>query len=196
MFGLFKKKPEATKLDASMIVPRIKHTNFLAALRDVGTGVDDTPVTEPLVADLLITYAFELPEAFQMVGPSDCKQLGVAREQLRGIAIANLKRQIGNVGYQGAPPVLRLVVGNNLEACLLLLDDIWQTVGSKIPPEIIVGVPTRDIVLITTTASTKGGLQLIRQAVVEAHGKETVHGLTQDLLVRRADKWEVFDGAA
>ena len=66
MFGFFKKK-QLPEPDASQIVPRIKHTNFLQALREMGTGPDDTPVTEPLVADLLVTYAFDLPDMFQMV---------------------------------------------------------------------------------------------------------------------------------
>ncbi|HWQ93240.1 MAG TPA: hypothetical protein VN673_16315 [Clostridia bacterium] len=197
MFGLFKKKPqpEQPKPDASLIVPRIKHTNFLAALRDIGTGPDDTPLTEPLVGDLIVTYAFDLSEAFQMVCPQDCQRLGIQPGQIRAIAVANLKRQLGNIGRQGEPPLLKMVVGGNLEACLLLVDDIWQSLAGKIPPEIVVGVPTRDVLLITTTSSTKGGLQMLRDAVKEAHGQETTHALTQQLLVRRGDRWEVFDGA-
>lgn len=192
MFGLFKKKPESPKPDASLIVPRIKHTNFLAALRELGTGPDDTPVTDPLVGELIITYAFDLPETFQMVCPHDCQRLGIGPGQIRTIAVTNLKRQLGNIGRQGEPPLLQMVVGGNLEACLLLVDDIWQSLAGKIPPEIVVGVPTRDILLITTSASTKGGLQMLRDAVQEAHASETTHALTQQLLIRRADRWEVF----
>jgi hypothetical protein len=108
--------------------------------------------------------------------------------------VANLKAQLGNVGREGDPPLCRMVVGNNLEACLLLVDDLWQSLADKIPPELVVGVPTRDVLFVTTTASTKGGVQLLREAVKEAHGRETTHALTQQLLVRRGNKWEVFDG--
>jgi uncharacterized protein YtpQ (UPF0354 family) len=193
MFGIFKKK-EPAKPDASLIVPRVKHVNFLAALRDIGTGPTDTPITEPLVGDLIVTYAFDLPETFQMVCPHDCQRLGLESGQLRAIAVANLRKQIGNVGREGEPPLLKMVVGGNLEACLLLLDEIWQLLAGKIPPEIVVGVPSRDVLLVTTTASTKGGLQMLCDAVREAHGRETTHALTQRLLVRRGDKWEVFEG--
>ncbi len=196
MFGLFKKKSEPVKPDASLIVPRIKHTNFLAALRDIGTGPDDTPVTEPLVGELIVTYAFDLPETFQMVCPHDCQRLGIAPGQIRAIAVANLKRQLGNIGYQGEPPLVRMIVGGNLEACLLLVDDIWQSLASKIPPEIVIGVPARDVLLVTTTASTRGGLQMLRDAVKGAYGSETTHALTLQLLVRRDERWEVFDGTA
>jgi hypothetical protein len=162
MFDLFKKKPAASEPDTSAIVPRIKHTNFLVALRDIVKKPDDMPVTEPLVGDLLVTYAFDLPEMFQMFCARDRQRL--------------------------------VVVGNDLEACVLLLDEFWQSIADKIPPEIVVGVPSRNVLLVTSSASTKGGLQLLRQAVNEAHGRETTHALTLDLLVRRGDKWERFDG--
>ena len=200
MFGLFKKKPEvapvAQPLDPSLIVPRIKHTNFLAALRDRIKDEDNMPATEPLVADLLVTYAFDLPETFQMVRVADVRQMGLSQEQLRTTSVANLKKQIGHLGYTGNPPVLKMAVGNNLDACVLLMDDFWQTLAGKIPPEIVVGVPTRDVLLVTTSASTKGGIEMLRKAIAEAQIGDDTHWLTKHLLVRRAEKWEVFDGAA
>src|SRR5258705_7967922 len=97
MFGLLKKKQRSKKADASVIVPRIKHTNFLAAIRDIGAGPEDTPVTEPLVADLLVTYAFDLPEMFQMFTTRDMKELGMTVDQVRSAAIANLRSQISDI---------------------------------------------------------------------------------------------------
>lgn len=199
MFGLFKKKPEvapvAQPLDPALIVPRIKHTNFLAVLRDKIKNEDSMPATEPLVADLLVTYAFDLPETFQMVRIADVRQMGLSSEQLRATAVANLKRQIGNFGYTGNPPLLKMAVGNSLDACVLLIDDFWQSLAGKIPPEIVVGVPTRDVLLVTTSASTKGGIEMLRKTIAEAQTGDNTHWLSKHLLVRRADKWEAFDGA-
>lgn len=200
MFGLFKKKPPVAPveqpLDPSLIVPRIKNTNFLAVLREKVKDDESMPATEPLVADLLITYAFDLPETFQMVRAADVRQMGLSPGQLRAIALANLKKQIGNFGYTGNPPLLKLAVGNSLDACVLLVDEFWQSLAGKIPPEIVVGVPTRDVLLVTTTASTKGGIAMLRQAIAEAQTGDDTHWLTKHLLVRRKDKWEVFETAA
>lgn len=194
MFGLFKKKP--AKPTAAQIVPRIKHKNFLAAVASTGMPEGDKPYTEPLVGDLLVTYAFDLPETFQMVRSADVAELGLTPQQLRETAVANLKSRVGQGGYQGDPPVLRVVLGNNFDACALLYDDLWAMLGQKIPPEIVVGVPHRDAVLMTTTASTKGGLEQIRAMVADIHAKDEVHGLTRDLFVRRQNKWEVFERAS
>src|ERR1700722_19265296 len=187
MFGLFKKNPVAVEPDASLIVPRIKHTNFLVALRDIVKNEGDAPHTEPFVADLLITYAFDLPETFQMVRVRDVQRLCLSPEQLRATAIANLQQQLGNIGREGEPPVMKMVVGNNLEACVLLVDEIWQSLADKIPPEILVGAPTRDILFVSSTESGKDGIQLLRESVKAARTGDNRHWLTEHLLVRRAD---------
>jgi uncharacterized protein YtpQ (UPF0354 family) len=198
MFGFFKKKPAVTtpEPDASLIVPRIKHTNFLVALRDIVKKEDDAPVTEPLVADLLVTYAFDLPQTFQMVCVRDAKRLGLSVEQMRAAAVENLKQQLGNIGREGEPPVMKMVVGNNLEACVILVDEIWQSLADKIPPEMIIGVPTRDVLLVSSTKSGPEGIQQLRDAVKAARTGDNTHWLTDQLLVRRADKWEVYNDAA
>ena len=196
MFGLFRKK-QSSEPDASQIVPRIKHTNFLQALCDIGSGLDDTPVTEPFVADLLITYAFDLPDTFEMVRPLDCQRLGLTQPQLRQIAVTNLRKQIGEVHAENLAegklptPLLMLVAGNDLEACLLLLDDIWEPFSRQVVGEMVVAVPTRDLVYVTGSQSPEA-LQVVREAVAEAQSREKTHSLTRHLLVRRGRKWEIY----
>lgn len=53
-----------------------------------------------------------------------------------------------------------------------------------------------DSLRVPRSASTKGGLQLLREAVKETRARDTTHGLTMQLLVRRGDKWEAFDERA
>ncbi|QDU79032.1 hypothetical protein Pla110_07360 [Polystyrenella longa] len=157
---------------------------------------DDIPFTEPLVGELLITYAFDLPDTFQMVRRADLTEINVIPSELRKLAVENLRSRVGQGGYQGDPPVLRIVLGDNYDACALLYDDLWTMLGDKIPPNLIVGVPHRDVVLLTTTASTNGGLEQIRAMVNEFHATDDVHGLTRDLFVRRDGRWEVFEKAS
>lgn len=194
MFNLFKKKPEVARQlnDPSCIVPRIKHTNFLAAVSQRVKNEDDMPVTEPLVADLILTYAFDLPEMFAMLQMRHLKQLSLSPEQLRATAVNNLKQRLGKTGRVGDPPVMKMVTGDGLEACMLLVDDFWQSLAGKIPPEILVGVPTRDVLFVSSTHAGGSGIQQLRNAIKEARTGDNTHWLTDQLLVRRADKWEVF----
>src|SRR5438046_4794913 len=106
MFGLFKRKIANSGPDPATLVPRIKHKNFLAALSAMKIPPQDLPVTEPLVGDLLITYAFDLPSAFMMCPVREMSRMGLSLAQLRARAVANLRPQAANVQLGGKPPVL------------------------------------------------------------------------------------------
>jgi hypothetical protein len=62
-------------------------------------GPEESPVTEPRVAVLLVTYALDLPDVFQMFTHHDMKELGLTLEQERAATLSNLK----NCRLQSAP---------------------------------------------------------------------------------------------
>jgi uncharacterized protein YtpQ (UPF0354 family) len=179
-------------IDVDSVVPRIKHTNFLEALAARHVPADQMPVTEPLVADLLITYAVETPAMFQMLSANQQQALGLTPDALRQAALANLQKRLGALQVAGQPPVLLLSVGDDLEACLLLVDPLWEALAAQVPAEMVVAVPTRSIVLVTSSTSREG-LQVVREAIPEAQKTQPVHSLTRHLLVRRDRRWAVFE---
>ena len=90
MFGWFKKqKPAANETvpDRSTLVPRIKNLNFTAALKEMQIPEADLPYTEPLAADLLVSYALDLPGMFQMASLSTIKEMGLRPEEARALAL-------------------------------------------------------------------------------------------------------------
>lgn len=181
----------SAKRDRASIVPRIKHTNFIGAVMQVNPAPEDIPLTEPLVGDLVVTYAFDLPGTFEMFTTRDMNELGMTRAEVRSAAIANLRKQVAQVRTEGTPPVFMLVTGNDLEACLLLLDDVWEPYARKVSGEMVVAVPTRELVFVTGSNS-KAGMQVIREVIVESRKEEKTHSLTQHLLTRRNGKWVIF----
>lgn len=195
LFDRFKKQPQTEavpdKPDASTIVPRIKNVAFLEALA-AHVPREQWPHTEPFIADLLITYAFDLPEAFQSVMAHDMQRLSLNVMDLRDLAINNLRHQIREIRRGGEPPLLQVVVGEDLEACILLLDEFWQKLEGKVPGEIVVAVPARHVLLVTGSESDEG-LQLMRQHTADEFAAADNHALTQSLLVRRNGSWAVFE---
>jgi hypothetical protein len=127
----------------------------------------------------------------------DCQRLNLTQSQLRQVAVTNLRNQIGQVGVENLAdgkldtPLLSLVTGNDLEACLLLLDEIWEPFTHQVVGEIVVAVPTRDLVYVTGTRSPLA-LQIVREAIDEAQSHEKTHSLTRHLLLRRGSRWEVY----
>lgn len=177
--------------DRSTIVPRIKHDHFLTTLRDMDLPADDMPVTERLIADLLVTYAFDLPAAFQMVTVRDLKELSIDPATLRGLAIENVRRGNPGIGLEEQPPFLQVVTGNNLEACVLLSAKFWNNLAAQAPGEIVVAVPSRDVVLIAFSPSADE-LQLLRQIITDVRQVEPTHGLTAELLTWKDSAWSVY----
>jgi uncharacterized protein YtpQ (UPF0354 family) len=188
MFGLFKKKAGVTKLDRSMLVPRIKTTQFTAALRNTGVPTDQMPYTEPLVADLLVTYAFDLPGMFQMASAASIAELGIPLAEVRSIALDNLKRQIPQIGFQELGPIRQIITGNELEACTLLATSFWDDMANEAHGEIVAGVPSRDVLMFSASEMPEG-IALLREVVTDVLTKETTHGLTERLLVWRGSCW-------
>jgi uncharacterized protein YtpQ (UPF0354 family) len=194
MFNLFKKKTEL-RPDRSSIVPRIKHTNMLAALAKAGAPPDQLPFTEPLVSDLLIAYAFDLPGVFQMVKVSDLPQLGLTPQELRDLAIENLKRQLTDIRAKGqGTPIMWFTAGEDLGACLLLVDKLWLDLGKELPGEVVVAVPERGTVFVTST-EWPGGLELMRELTDGTLERSDTHRLTKHFLVRREGVWVPFESS-
>jgi uncharacterized protein YtpQ (UPF0354 family) len=194
VFGLFRKQQPAEP-SAEQIVPRIKHTNFLKTVREITAkekNPGSLPVTQPLIADLLITYAFDLPHVFQMFTERDRQRLALSIDELRDKAIENLRKQLPPPTQKGQPPIIMLTVGNNLEACLLLIDELWEKFSKTVPGKLVVSVPTRDMILLTSSQS-EAGLRVIREIAAEARKREPVHGLTESLLVWEEGRWRVFN---
>ena len=179
----------------SEIVPRIKSTQMLTFLAERGHPREQFPITEPLVADLIISYAFDLPQMFQMVTPHDLERLAIQSGELREIAIANLKRQLPQIGMMEEPPVMRVVTGNSLEACVLLASSWWNDRAAEMSGEIVASVPTRDVLLYCSSQSAEG-MQALRVFTDAVYATETTpHALSEHLFVWREGHWSIFQSA-
>jgi uncharacterized protein YtpQ (UPF0354 family) len=81
--------------------------------------------------------------------------------------------------------------GNDSKACLLLFDPLWDKLKTALPGDIVVAVPTRDILLVTSSESAEG-LKVVREAIAESWKTDTTHRISEQLFVRRGAKWDVF----
>lgn len=191
MLSIFRKKRKPEEADRTNLVPRIKTTQMLTTLQQMGVAPEQCPITEPLVADLLISYAFDLPERFEMMTPSHLERLAIRRDELRALAISNLKRQLPQIGMMEEPPVHRIVTGNDLEACVLLADTFWEEVAAETPGEVIASVPSRNVLLFCSSLSEEG-LLAMQTFTAEVYASETTHALSNQLFVWRGGCWAPF----
>jgi hypothetical protein len=93
----------------------------------------------------------------------------------------------------GSRPALMLTF-KGLESGLLLADEFWESLATSIPGDPVVGVPARDVVIVTGSES-RPGLERARRAVERVFFAGGRHLLGRDLLVRRQQGWEVLTPA-
>lgn len=191
--ALFGKRQDKMKLEASQIVPRIKSTLFLKSLQDNNIPEDQMPYTEEYAADLVITYAFDLPEQFIMATPPLLNDAGVDPEALRPLALENLKRNLGALQVARKEDLFRVVTGESLEACILLLDQFWQTQVDQVKGKLIAAVPNRDILIYTGSESAEA-MEEMRAMIPPAFEAGANHSLTTHLLERTENGWKQYEG--
>lgn len=131
MFGFLKKRAEQVperrpELRPDQLQPRIKHVNFVKVLQANGLPAAQQPPTRSLCGELLITYAFDLPDMLQMVTPQTLQEVDVSPGALHSLAVANLKRVLPQPEFFAKNSVGLAQTGAGLEATLLLMDDIWD----------------------------------------------------------------------
>jgi uncharacterized protein YtpQ (UPF0354 family) len=151
----------------------------------------DPAVREHLVADLWIVYALDLPKTTTSLGESKMKEMKIAPEELRSLALSNLRNILPDTEQHGDGPWYMLTAGGDYTASLLLFDDLWSELQGSVEGDIVVAVPARDVVLFTGSRSQQG-IEMVRHKAREiVEGGD--HVVSQTLLRRIAGKWKVFE---
>jgi len=198
MFGLFKKKtpapPAMPPLRAEQLQPRIKHLNFLKALQAAGVPPAQQPSHAPLCGELIVTYAFDLPDSFMMATTTLVGQAGVSVAELPRLAQANLERALPEPQFFAKDGCNIAVTGNDLEATLLLVDKLWDDMARQIRGEIVASVPRRDRILMCDSANPAALATLRAQAQEFFDEQDDAHRLSTQVMVRRGGRWTLFDG--
>jgi len=180
-----------------MIVPVIKRGDRIPSDDAIVLPSELRPIAEELVAELNVMYAFDLPGHFAYLSEKHCQELGLDPADLRTLSVRNLTRR------RSKPEILRpsdainmLRLDGDLEASLLLVDHVWSQAAPAIAGEIVVGVPSRDVLALTGTGLT-GGVEALRWAVDRAWARQKTPklALTRSLLVRRDASWQLFESA-
>ena len=189
-------KTEAETIEnecAECIVPLIKLRLPDTEPADLLLSADDSPILEPLIGDLLIAYAFDLPSRYTLVQGRHLADLQLSVTELRGLATDNLRRRLPDImRHQYLHlPMFVFTAGGNLESSLLLLDDLWESQLSLVPGELVASVAARDCIAFTGSESPEGIAEL--RASIDRAQAGGDHVLTRHLFIRRDSSWHVFN---
>ncbi|HZN20776.1 MAG TPA: hypothetical protein VFB84_21720 [Micromonosporaceae bacterium] len=169
----------------------VTRTAFLPLLVSVEDDryPDELPLDE-FLGNLGVAYTAGPPYGERLMTWTDLDRFGLSHRALRHQAVANLDAMLGRVRLHGQPPALMLSF-DGLESSVLLADEFWDGLEGSVPGDLVVGVPARDVVIVTGSES-RPGLEKARRAVDRVFFAGDEHLLTRHLLVRRRGLWDVF----
>ena len=184
----------AKELDRNQIVPVIKDRLWLEETRKalLGRGIKDLKenVYEDLNSYLVILYAEDSQKNIRYFSPEDLEKAQIAKCELRALACENLKRILPKIERHGTNGFFMLAAGGDYEASLLLFDFIWDGMQKEVHGDIVVAIPTRDVLLVTGSQDAQG-VEKMKQIVQKAT-TEGSYRLTTRLFVFRDGKLEEF----
>ncbi len=152
----------AAGLDRTRIIPVIKDRQWLDELHNTlkAKGVAQQHLADRFNNELVIVYAQD--DLSRMRYLTIEEDFGLSREELRSLAIANLKRVLPKIEMGRVGDVALMSAGGNYEASLLLIDEIWSSGQIEVNGDIVVAIPTRDALLVTGSRS-RSSLKLVRE---------------------------------
>ncbi len=187
--------PDSGVIDITRIVPVIKDVAYPVEVRksliEAGRNTDKLDFFyETLNGHLLVFYALDTERNIRYLGREDIDSLGLQPGELRTRAVKNLGGLLPEIEKHGNAGAFMVTAGGAYEASLLLFDSIWSTDTFNVDGEIVVAIPSRDLLLVTGSRDSDG-LKRLRKAAVETV-QEGSYPLTPELFVRRDDKWLPF----
>jgi hypothetical protein len=153
--------------------------------------LDPTAVREEAFGDLAVVYTFGPDFGRRLVTHADLDQLQLPPRVLRQSAVQHLEVLSSRAEFHGQPPALMLSF-EGLESSLLLATDFWSRLEGAVPGELVVGVPARDVVIVTGSQSGPG-MEKAKRCVERVFFAGGEHLISRQLLVRRGGSWEPFD---
>ncbi|MFB9185768.1 hypothetical protein ACFFX1_47255 [Dactylosporangium sucinum] len=162
----------------------------LVPLREVRRDDLHAPVLDDFMGGLGVGYSYGPPFGQRLVTWADLQRMEMPRRMLRRQAAHNLDARLDSVAVHGQPPALILNF-DGIASTLLLAEALWAGLERSVPGELVVGVPARDVVIVTGSHSPPG-LAKVRRAVDRVFFAGDRHLLSRKMLVRRRGIWELF----
>lgn len=179
---------------ADQIVPRIVLDLPAVGPPDLELSGDNEPIERHLVADLSVTYAFDLPNCFKILARHDLRRLALFESQIHNLAMRNLDQRMMKLEpefLESDNGLFLLRTGGDFEATTILFDHVWHQAADMVRGEVVVSVPARDVVMFVA-AGNRDGLAFMRSqtSCILERGD---HIPTRHFLSRRDNAWVLYE---
>lgn len=139
-------------INKNSIVPVIRSFKYLEDLESVNHG--DTALAELIYYekyndDLIILYAEDTEYNVRYLNETDIDTLQIGKDTLQHFAFGNLRKILPEVEIVGANGNFSIVAGGIYETSLILSNSMWNKTNFPVDGDIVIVIPTRDMVYVT-----------------------------------------------
>jgi uncharacterized protein YtpQ (UPF0354 family) len=178
------------------IIPIVKDRGWLEEIRQsmlrMGVEKPQDKVYEDINDDIVVVYAIDTPSNIAYIDPESLLELGVEREELRALAVRNLRGLLPRIEVHHGDLVSMITADGNYEASLLLFPDLWEREREKLRGDPVAAVPARDLLLFADSANAEAIARLGQLAAKMR--QEATYALTEKLFVLRDGRWLPWSG--
>jgi uncharacterized protein YtpQ (UPF0354 family) len=146
--------PQSFSGNLNDIIPVIKTLDFLNGIEAVNPGGLAKHVYEVYNEELYIFYVEDKPHSMSYLVWENFEKFGIDRSELRRLACDNLFNRY-EINCNGGDNLFMLTSGGNYEASSILLD-IWNKETFPVEGNIVVAIPSRDVILVTGSLNSVG----------------------------------------
>lgn len=153
---------------------------------------NDFPIYQEWLADLAIFYVVDLGDMYQMILKRELPT-DMTIDDLHQIAISNLTNNIEYKIYDTTFGGHMLAAGGNHEANAICLEFIWTSVAEGLTDDLVVGIPSKDLVFIVPQ-SNLDKIFALKEYVLTV-SKDCEKPLTKNIFSfnRLTKKWAIFE---
>ncbi|WP_396185802.1 DUF1444 family protein [Flavobacterium sp.] len=152
------------KINKSDILPVIKDERFIQSILEINPDFEKNHTYEKYNSELYIFYVEDTETNINYLTQEDFEKLNIEKSELKKIAVENLSNSI-EIERHGENGYFMLLADGNYESSMILLD-IWNEENFKVKGEIIVGIPSRDLLIITGKNDTEN-IAKLKQTINE-----------------------------
>ncbi|QSX31364.1 DUF1444 family protein [Shewanella cyperi] len=174
------------------IFPVVKDKQYIQQVDEMLKKSGKGGIVYEKINDVLyVLYAFDTPKALRFMTESDLSEINVNKNELRDLSKTNLKNSIPNLKLEGDPSSLAMLIADGTyEASFILFDDIWTKEQFPVKGDIVVYIPTRDLVLITGSEDEVSLAKI--HNIIYAQGNQWSHTISEVGFVRVNNSWHIF----
>ncbi len=187
LLGMINEREE--DLHIEHIIPVVRSVVFFNSNKDLIPNFEEVSFYEKVNNQLYMFYVLDLPSSMRYIDKTDFESFAMSKDVFFDKAVENLNK-LGSLQRQGEDGLYMLDFDGNFESSFLLLD-IWNKENFDVKGDIVIAVPSRDVLLVTGSEDNENLIKMKEMAIDIVQSGD--HIITDNLFIYKNGNFELFD---